>query len=85
MSSSKKIRKTPTPAVRSVEPVRAEDDKIVTYFDIEREAGFAPPTRVHLRRLIKKKLFPRPVALSPGRIGWFLSELQQHKASRPRA
>jgi hypothetical protein len=41
-----------------------------------------PHTRVHLKRLIKAKLFPAPVWLSPNRCAWRLSDIQQFENSR---
>jgi hypothetical protein len=42
-------------------------------------------TRVHLRRLIARGLFPAPVMLSPNRLAWRLSDLEEWKGSRPAA
>jgi predicted DNA-binding transcriptional regulator AlpA len=42
-------------------------------------------SRVHLRRLITRGLFPSAVMLSPNRIAWRLSDLDRWKASRPTA
>ena len=39
-------------------------------------------TRVHLKRLIKAKLFPAPVWLSPNRCAWRLSDIEQFENSR---
>jgi predicted DNA-binding transcriptional regulator AlpA len=40
-------------------------------------------SRVHLRRLIERELFPPPIQLSPNRIAWRLSDLARWKATRP--
>lgn len=40
-------------------------------------------TRVHLRRLIRRGLFPAPIRLSPNRIAWRSSDLMAFKISRP--
>jgi prophage regulatory protein len=36
-----------------------------------------PYTRVHLNRLIKAKLFPAPVWLSPNRCAWRRSDIEE--------
>jgi predicted DNA-binding transcriptional regulator AlpA len=60
-----------------------QEDRFVGFSEL---AGLGIPyTRVHLRRLIMKKLFPAPVQLSANRIAWRMSELAAWKASRPAA
>jgi predicted DNA-binding transcriptional regulator AlpA len=44
-----------------------------------------PFTRVHLRRLISRGLFPPPMLLSPNRVAWKASDIAAWKASRPTA
>jgi predicted DNA-binding transcriptional regulator AlpA len=44
-----------------------------------------PYTRVHLNRLIKAKLFPAPVWLSPNRCAWRLSDIEEFEDSRSTA
>jgi len=39
--------------------------------------------RLHVNRLVERKIFPEPVWLSPNRKVWRLSDIRQYKATRP--
>jgi hypothetical protein len=58
------------------------DDLFVPYGDLGPKHGIYF-TRVHLRRLIEKRLFPGAFQLSPNRIGWRLSDIEEWKLTRP--
>lgn len=58
-----------------------EEDVFVSYAGLKDQIG-TQYSRVHLRRLIARGLFPRPVHLSPNRIAWRRSELRAWKATR---
>lgn len=60
----------------------AEDEIFVPYKSLKPEHGIEY-SRVHLRRMIDRQLFPVPVLLSPNRVAWRLSDLGAWKASRP--
>lgn len=62
----------------------ARDDVMVSYADLERH-GVPRYSRVHLRRLIARGLFPVPRQVSANRVAWRLSDLAAWKASRPAA
>jgi len=63
-------------------PRPPEEEVFVPYVDLKNHGvNF---TRIHLRRLAAKGLFPAPVMLSANRIAWKLSEIVAWKASRPR-
>jgi hypothetical protein len=65
-------------------PCLPEDDVIVCYKDLPNHG--IRYSRVHLRRLIARGLFPPPRLLSPNRQGWGLrTDLAPWKASRPAA
>lgn len=65
-----------------IEPARsAEDEIFVSYAELA--AHGVPFTRVHLRRLAARGLFPLPIMLSANRIAWRLSDLARWKATRP--
>jgi prophage regulatory protein len=55
----------------------------VSYFDLR--AHGIPYTRVHLYRMMRNGTFPASIRLSPNRIAWRLSELENWKNSRPLA
>jgi predicted DNA-binding transcriptional regulator AlpA len=59
-----------------------EADKFITYKDLP-GCGIPQWSRVHMRRLMSKGLFPRPVMLSPNRVAWRLSDLNAWKTCRP--
>jgi hypothetical protein len=68
-----------------VELIRSpEDESFITYNQLP-NYGIPKYSRVHLRRLIVRGLFPRPVMLSPNRIAWRQSDLVAWKTSRPMA
>lgn len=43
--------------------------KLVSFDELKPVKGIKY-SRVHLRRLVKKKAFPKPIPLSEGRIAW---------------
>lgn len=57
------------------------NDVFVAYSDLAANVGIGF-TRMHLRRLIDRGLFPQAYQVSPNRIAWKLSELTAWKASR---
>jgi len=63
-------------------PCSAENEIFVVYQELP-NFGVPRYSRVHLRRLIAKGLFPSPAMLSANRIAWRLSALESWKASRP--
>jgi hypothetical protein len=66
-------------------PVSPPDTETFVLFSQFPEHGIPQYSRVHLRRLMRVGLFPVAHQLSPNRVGWALSELQQWKRDRPRA
>lgn len=62
-------------------PTSAVDERFVVYRDLANIVG-VQYSRVHLRRLMNRGLFPRAIYLSPNRCAWRLSDLVQWKASR---
>ena len=67
----------------ATQPMRSPKDEIfIPYKKLKTEHGI-DYSRVHLRRLIARRLFPAPVMLSPNRCAWRLSALAAWKASRP--
>jgi predicted DNA-binding transcriptional regulator AlpA len=70
-------------AARPTAPV-ADDEVLVSF---KHFAAYNIPTfsRIHLRRLMRRGLFPLPVMVSANRQAWRLSELKAWKASRPTA
>jgi hypothetical protein len=61
-----------------------EGDTILSFKDLSREG--ITFSRVHLRRLIARGLFPPPRLLSPNRQGWGRrTDIEPWKASRPTA
>ena len=40
-------------------------------------------SRVHLRRMVKKGLFPAPVRISPNRISWRINDIKSWVRTRP--
>ena len=73
------------PAAAPIQPpCLLEGDTIVTYKDLAKEG--ITYSRVHMRRLIARGLFPAPVMLSPNRMGWGRkTHLEPWKTSRPTA
>ena len=71
-------RQGPLPAVPATS---AADERFVAYQQLP-EHGIPKYSRVHLRRLMARGLFPRAVYLTPNRCAWRLSDLVQWKASR---
>jgi hypothetical protein len=61
-----------------------KDDEVFLGYPTLRRHGIEY-TRVHLRRLIVRGLFPAPVLLSPNRIAWRRSDLIAWMAARPTA
>jgi prophage regulatory protein len=41
-------------------------------------------SRMHIRRLVALGLFPQPVQISPNRIGWWSTELEEWKEALTR-
>jgi Prophage CP4-57 regulatory protein (AlpA) len=71
------IEAPPTEQLRS-----ADEEVFITYNQLP-DHGLPRYSRVHMRRLMARGLFPRPVMLSPNRIAWRKSDLAAWKASRP--
>lgn len=71
-------RKPPEPQAHLPEP------GIFVPYGALRSRGI-PYTRVHLRRLIVRGLFPTPVQISANRIAWRADDLANWAASRPAA
>ena len=69
-------------AVPNQGATRSPETEIFVAYGTLRQHGIVY-TRVHLRRLISRGLFPTPVYLSPNRIAWRLSDLAIWKATRP--
>jgi predicted DNA-binding transcriptional regulator AlpA len=67
------------------EPSRSPDSEFFITYDQLPNCGIPKYSRVHIRRLIARGLFPCPVMLSPNRIAWCMSDLAAWKASRPKA
>jgi predicted DNA-binding transcriptional regulator AlpA len=65
-------------------PARSPETEVFVPYGALAEHGIGY-CRVHLRRLVSRGLFPRPVMLSANRIAWRLSDLAAWKASRPTA
>jgi len=61
---------------------RAPEDEVFVSYDQLATHGIKF-TRVHIRRLISRGLFPAPVLLSPNRVAWRLSDIAAWKSSRP--
>jgi predicted DNA-binding transcriptional regulator AlpA len=59
----------------------AEIERFVTYPDLTQH-GIPKYSRVHLRRLMARGLFPQACYLSPNRVAWRISELNAWKSSR---
>lgn len=76
------------PADASVRSIAALDvapdvgDRLLSYREACRVAGGLH--RNTLRRLWREKKFPIPVEMSPGRYGWYASEIRTWLAERPR-
>jgi Prophage CP4-57 regulatory protein (AlpA) len=68
---------------RPAEQRRSADDEVFITYDQLPDYGIPKYSRVHIRRLMARGLFPRPVMLSPNRIAWRKSEVAAWKASRP--
>ena len=64
------------------EPARSPESEVFVAYCQLREHGVTY-SRVHLRRLIEQRHFPRPCLLSANRIAWKLSDLAAWKVSRP--
>jgi prophage regulatory protein len=75
-----RLREAPAASLAVRDP---EDEVFVPFAELS--AHGIPYTRVHLRRLVARGLFPRPVQLSANRIAWTTSALAAWKASRPTA
>jgi predicted DNA-binding transcriptional regulator AlpA len=77
-----RLLETAAPAIQP--PRLIEGDVIVTYKELPNEG--IKYSRVHLRRLIAKGLFPAPRQLSPNRQGWGRqTDIEPWKRSRPTA
>ncbi len=68
---------------RPAEQRRSADDEVFITYDQLPDYGIPKYSRVHIRRLMARGLFPLPVMLSPNRIAWRQSDLAAWKASRP--
>jgi predicted DNA-binding transcriptional regulator AlpA len=75
----KRLRRQGAPPAAAT--TSAADEKFVVYRDLANIIGVRY-SRVHLRRLVSRGLFPPAVYLSPNRCAWRLSDLVQWKASR---
>ncbi len=75
----KRLRRQGTPP--AAVPTSAAAERFVTYPQLT-EHGIPRYSRVHLRRLMARGLFPRSIFLSPNCCAWRLSDLVQWKASR---
>ena len=62
-------------------PRTPESDRLVAFANLPHYG--IRYTRVHLRRLIARKLFPPPLQISPNRVAWRESDLNAWIASRP--
>jgi predicted DNA-binding transcriptional regulator AlpA len=76
---SERLRQRASPP--AAPPPSAADERFVTYPQLP-EHGIPPYSRVHLRRLMARGLFPRAVYLSPNRCAWKLSDLVRWKETR---
>ena len=56
------------------------DDPILDFAKVQREVG--NPSRSTLWREWSKDKFPKPIQISPGRVGWLKSEIDDWKAVR---
>ena len=66
----------------TAQPSRSPDDEVFIPYGGLPAHGICF-TRVHIRRLVARGLFPAPVMLSPNRVAWRSSEIAAWKASRP--
>jgi hypothetical protein len=58
-----------------------EEDVFVPFREL-RDHGI-PYCRLHVNRLVERKIFPEPVWLSPNRKVWRLNDIRRYKATRP--
>lgn len=57
------------------------DDRLIRRQEVEKLTGLS---RSSIYRLIKQKLFPQQVRIGPRAVAWWLSEIRDYLASRPR-
>lgn len=57
-----------------------QSDPLLPFKVVSREAGNV--SRPTLWRMWRKGHFPKPISISPGRVGWLKSEIDAWKASR---
>ena len=55
-------------------------DPILEFDEVQREAGNV--SRTTLWRMWRKGNFPKPIQISPGRVGWLESEVNEWKVAR---
>ena len=59
-------------------------DVFISYDELPQQ-GIPKYSRVHIRRMIARGVFPAAIQLSPNRVGWRLSDIVAWKRSRPTA
>jgi predicted DNA-binding transcriptional regulator AlpA len=74
-------RLTPQPELPAAAPGDAID-RLISYPQLLPEFGI-PLSRKRLRILVKQRLFPAPLAVSPGKIAWRTSSLVAYINSLP--
>ena len=55
------------------------DDRVLTFTEIRHSTG--KPSRTTIWRMCRRGEFPKPIRISPGRVGWLKSEVDAWKAS----
>lgn len=63
--------------------IYVENDPLLPFKAVSHEAGNV--SRPTLWRMWRKGDFPKPISISPGRVGWLKSEVDAWKASRAAA
>lgn len=74
-----------TAAVALVDPSAAPATDVFVSYDELPQHGIPKYSRVHIRRMIARGVFPAAIQLSPNRVGWRLSDIVAWKRSRPTA
>jgi predicted DNA-binding transcriptional regulator AlpA len=73
---------TPVRSIAAFDVAPDVGDRLLSYREACRVAGGLH--RNTLRRLWREHKFPTPVEMSPGRYGWYASEIRAWLAARPR-
>ena len=78
------VRQAPAPVPREVRVEPKKTSRILTYAELKSVKGITA-TRPTISRWEEKGQFPQRIQISPGRIGWYEHEVDEHVSEKAEA